>query len=115
MDRGREILQTHSTYVLSRAVDRVSHADPARRGGYLVILPGRPPEIVLDGLASAAEQKAAELRCMRELEKSLYEAQISGHDQEHEPRRRQLVRLDREVVVTRENDPATHADPRRRG
>ena len=115
MARGREIRQTHWTYVLSRAVDRASHAAPARRGGYLIILPGRPPEIVLDGLASAAEQKAAELRCMRELEKSLYEAQISGHDQEHEQRRRQLVRLDREVVVTRENDPATHADPRRRG
>lgn len=112
---SKEILQTTPTFILSRAYDAAAHADPARRGGYLLLVPGERPEIVLDGLASAEEQHAAELRCMREMEAALFQAQVSGHDREQHHRRRMVLRMTTDLVVTVDHDPEAHADPRRRG
>src|SRR5437879_1918912 len=44
-----------------------AHADPDRRGAYLQRVPGRAPELILDGMATEAEQREAEARCLREL------------------------------------------------
>lgn len=67
--RRREIIRVTPTLVLSRDYRPTAHADPAYRGGYLLLLPGKIPEIVLDGLATQDEQQEAEARCLEELEK----------------------------------------------
>jgi hypothetical protein len=80
--KRRKLLRMTGSLIVSQEEDPESHADPAKRGGYLIYHPpepgqkGRMPEIVLDGLATADEQRAAEARCERELEalRSKYES-----------------------------------------
>lgn len=115
----REVIRTTPTYIVTRERDEKRHLDPAFRGAYLVRVPGKMPEIVLDGLASPKEQRAAEQRCQRELEQQLYEAQVLGNRDLQIENRRELLRATGTYVVSRSMDPVLHRelqnDPARRG
>lgn len=116
MNTARQIVEALPTALISREYSHSVHADPARRGGYLLIVPGELPEIVLDGLASSQEQERARQRCLKELEAAMENAQVqSGQDREVEQKRRAVVRIETDLVITRGMDPAAHLDPARRG
>src|SRR5579862_9157781 len=101
MTTQRETVEATLTLITSREYSHALHEDPARRGGYLLILPGEIPEIVLDGLARPEEQERARRRCLIELEQALQSAQ----DREVGEKRRSIVRVERSLVVTRSTDP----------
>lgn len=65
--RRRRLLRVTPAALVSVQCDPAAHADPRRRGGYLVPRPGDVPEIVLDGLAAEEEQQAAERRLLGEV------------------------------------------------
>ena len=65
--RRRVVLRVDRYAVVSRAMDRAAHADATRRGGYLLRMPGKLPEVVLDDLSCEAEQREAERRCLNQL------------------------------------------------
>ncbi len=71
MSSRRELVRVSPTLVISRDYSPKIHDDPAYRGAYLLLLPGKVPEIVLDGLANELEQREAERRCLLELERRL--------------------------------------------
>jgi hypothetical protein len=115
----REVIRTTATYIVTRERDEKRHLNPAYRGAYLLLLPGKMPEIVLDGLASPREQREAEQRCQRELEQQIYEAQALGNRDMQIENRRELVRATGTYVLSRSMDPLLHKelenDPARRG
>jgi hypothetical protein len=115
MNPQREIVHATPTLIVSRVWDEKAHLDPARRGAYVLLLPGQIPEIVLDGLATPREQAQARQRCERELETSLHLAQMAGADRELEGQRRLVVRVEKGLVITRAVDAVAHKDPARRG
>ena len=114
----RTIISLSPVLNIVREHDPAAHESPDRRGGYLRMAPGEVPTIVLDGLASEAEQLDAELRCRRELNLVLAEREQRNEGQAETAvlkRRRELLHYSAEVVVSRETEPEHHEDPRRRG
>jgi hypothetical protein len=90
----RRLVRIERRVVVSRARDADAHADPARRGAYLARAEGRLPEIILDGLASEAEQREAERRCLNQLarEEAAREAAMRLAEYLRERRRSRLPR-----------------------
>lgn len=116
MQSRREVVEHRATFIISREFNTAHHEDPQRRGGYLLLLPGRIPEIVLDGLATNEEQHQAMVRCQRELDDMLVNAQIMANaDLATEDSRGEVLTATSQFVVVRRNDPVAHADPQRRG
>lgn len=66
--KRRELVRLTDSLVVSRDFSKEAHADPDRRGAYVLLQPRRRPEIVLDGLAGRAEQQAALERCVHFVE-----------------------------------------------
>lgn len=115
MNPQRDIIFASPSLIISSEYNREAHEDPKRRGGYVRLVPGEVPEIVLDRLCSEKEQQEAEKRLRRELDEMLQTIQLANADHETEKKRRALVRLAANYVVTRVSDPISHSDPLRRG